>query len=71
VIEIVVEFMGGPLDGTTRSVGVSRSGRPPDRYTVDLDAGAGPHHGKHEYRMCEPAQAGGRSRYEYRGVRPG
>jgi hypothetical protein len=71
VTEVMVEFMGGPLDGSTGSVRVSRSGRPPDRYTVDLATGAGPCHGTHDYRVAELPQAGGRWRYEYRGIRPG
>ena len=69
--EVAVEFLGGPLDGTTGSVRTSHSGRPPQRYTVDLSTRSGSRNGKHDYRVGEPPRAGDRWRYVYRGILPG
>ncbi|MEN3309685.1 MAG: hypothetical protein V7603_5887 [Micromonosporaceae bacterium] len=69
--DVTVEFMGGPLDGTTGSVRATRTGRPPDRFAVDTSAEGGATRGKHDYRVGAEPQAGMPWRYEYNGVRPG
>jgi len=68
--EVTVEFVGGPLDGTVRSVPATADGRPPGRFAVAAGAGGGVA-GKHDYRVSSDPQAGDPWRYEYNGIRPG
>jgi hypothetical protein len=69
--DVTVEFVGGPLDGTTRSVPTTPGGRPPGRFTVEAGAGGGGVCGRHDYRIGTDPVAGRRWCYEYRGIRPG
>jgi len=67
--DVVVEFVGGPLDGTIRSVSAAPDGHPPARFTVDAGAAGAP--GRHDYRMAADRRGDRPWRYEYRGIRPG
>ena len=67
--EVAVEFVGGPLDGTTRSVNAAPDGRPPARFAVDAGAAGAP--GRHDYRVVADPSDNHPWRYEYRGIRPG
>jgi hypothetical protein len=69
--ELTVEFFGGPLDGTTGTVGSTRAGRPPDLYAIDASAQGSRTRCRHDYRIGADPPAGHRWRYEYRGIRPG
>jgi hypothetical protein len=69
--DVKVEFIGGPLDGTTGSVRATRAGRPPDLFALDASAESSHVRSKHAYRIGADPQAGQLWRYEYRGVRPG
>ena len=69
--EVTVEFVGGPLDGTVRSVRATRDGRPPGRFAMDAAVGAAAASGKHDYRVGADPQDGQPWRYEYLGIRPG
>jgi len=71
VTDVTVEFVGGPLDGTTRSVHATPEGGSPGRFAVDVGAVGNGVAGKHDYRVG--ADPGGENpwTYEYRGIRPG
>jgi hypothetical protein len=65
-----VEFLGGPLDGATASVRATRTGRPPDRFTIDAEILGGGTLDIHDYRIAA-AHRGTPWRYEYIGIRRG
>jgi hypothetical protein len=69
--EVMVEFVGGPLDGTTGSIRATRAGRPPDLYALDAGVETSRVRSRHAYRIGADPLAGHPWRYEYRGVRPG
>jgi hypothetical protein len=71
MIDVRVEFVGGPLDGTRRTVGITRAGRPPDLFTVDASTEGSRTRSRHAYRIGPDPEAGQPWRYEYRGIRPG
>lgn len=67
----MVEFVGGPLGGTSRLVPATADGRPPGRFTIDVGRSGAAGSSKHDYRVDADRPDGQPWRYEYRGIRPG
>lgn len=69
--DLTVEFVGGPLDGTTATVRSTRSGRPPNLFAINATTEGSPSRCRHNYHIGADPHPGYPWRYEYLGIRPG